>query len=208
MAQEKKNVDHVVSRGEHNLRTQKLKADGTGYEDTMTCWQGDTAVDVAFAQTSEELPSGDNPAWDIEKGPVTADVTLTLYDIPLENYGDILSVAYSETDGVRIGEADTPTNFVGLSIDHTVKVNGVTSTNRLILYKVAFDLPEIKHETITKDSNSNMTVELKGKGYPVFYSKESGEQGRLTASKLNSVKHAAKYKAFDAGIVFPTELKA
>ena len=201
----KKVVQKIISRGLQNILTQRLNAEFNGYDTDPVQWQGDTALVFTPTQTTTEMPSGNDPAWDVIKGPVLGDVELTLYDIPVENMEDLLAVKYSEADGVCVGDSDDGTVWLGLSSDRLIKSAAGESKNKLILYKVRFDLPAIDSKTISKDDNAIAELKLKGYAYPVFFEKADGSTGRRTYAIVNSVKNKAKYDANTEKIVFPAE---
>ena len=202
----KKVVQKIVSRGLQDIMTQRLNADFSAYTGDPVEWQGDTSLVFTPSREVTVLPSGNNPAWDSIEGPTVGDVELKLYDIPLDKMQELLAVKYSAKDGVCVGDTDDAPVFLGLSSDRLVKSDGVQSRNKLIIYKVRFDLPEINSKTIEEADTAVANVTLKGKAYPVFYSKASGEAGSRTYSVVNSVLNAEKYTANKDVIVFPEEM--
>lgn len=201
-----KSIRKVISRGEQNLQTQRLNADCSAYEGDTYRWQGESAFVFTPAQTTTELPSGNDPAWDVIKGVVTGDVELTVYDIPIEDMCHLLGCKYTETDGFVAGDSDDGVAFLGLSIDKLIRSGSTDSINKVILYKVAFDLPAIDIKTISKDDNAVAEIKLKGKAYPVFFTKTNGSLGSRTYRLLNSTRNATAFTANANVIVFPTEI--
>ena len=63
----------------------------------------------------------------------------------------------------------------------------------------------IDTKTISKDDNAIGELKLKGYAYPVFYAKQSGQNGARTYCILNSTLNTTKYNANKDTIVFPTE---
>lgn len=201
----KKVVAKIVSRGLQNIMTQKLNADFSAYSGDPVEWQGETALTFTPSQEVTELPSGNNPVWDTINGPVTGEVKLTLYDIPLDVMPELLAVRYSAADGVCVGDTDDETVWLGISFDKLVKSGNAESRNKAILYKVRFELPAVELKTIEKSDTAVANVELTGHAYPVFFSKQDGSVGSRTYSIVNSVTNKAKYDANAEGIVFPVE---
>ena len=201
-----KSIRKIISRGEQNLQTQRLNAGCTAYEGDTYRWQGESAFVFTPTQTVTEVPSGNDPAWDVIKGAVTGDVELTVYDIPIEDLCHLLGAKYTEADGFVVGDEDDEVAFLGLSIDKLIRSGNANSINKVILHKVSFELPAIDIKTISKDDNAIAEIKLKGKAYPVYFSKTNGELGSRTYRLLNSVKNATAFLANKDAIVFPTEL--
>lgn len=199
-----KKIKKVISRGLQDILTQRLNADFTAYTGDPVKWQGDTSLTFTPSQTTTELASGNDPAWDALKGPVVGDVELKLYDIPLDAMPELLGVKYSAADGVCVGDSDDAETWLGLSADKLVKTDEGESRNKIILYKVCFDLPSIESKTTTKDDTAVAEITLKGKAYPVFYTKKDGE-GSRTYCIVNSKTNKTKYDANAEAIVFPSE---
>lgn len=195
----------IISRGLQDILSQRLNSDFTAYEGNPVAWQGDTALVFTPAQTNTELPSGNDPAWDVIKGVVTGDVELTLYDFPIDLMPEILGVKYSAADGVCVGDSDDGQVWLGMTFDRLVRENGVESRNKVILQKVYFDLPSIDIKTISKDDNAVSELKLKGHAYPVFFHKADGGMGSRTYSIVNSIKNKTKYDANTDSIAFPEE---
>ncbi len=201
-----KTVSKIISKGMQDVITKKLNDDFSAYTGDIVKWTGDTAFTFTPTRTQTELASGNDPAWMSIQGLVTGDVELTLHDIPIENMEDLLGVKYSAADGLVVGDTDDPVPFVALSLNRIVEdADQVESYNKLILYKVRFDLPAIDIKTITSDDNAISELKLKGKAYPVFFQKQSGKQGARTYAIFNSTANAAKYTANAADIVFPSD---
>ena len=119
----------------------------------------------------------------------------------------LLGVRYSSADGVCVGDSEDSTPYMALSLNTKVKTSEERpSYNKLIAYKVRFDLPEVNLKTIAEGDNAVADVTLKGKAYPVFFTKTDGSEGSRTYCIVNSIKNAAKYKANEEGIVYPTEM--
>lgn len=208
MATTIKNIAKIVSRGLQDVLTQRLNSGHTGYGDTVAKWQGETSFVFTPKREVTPLASGNNPAWDTIEGPVLGDVELKLYSLPLDIMSELLAVQYSVADGVCVGDNDDETPYIGLSLNTLVKKDATQSTNKTILYKVRFDLPEINVKTIAEADNAVADVTLKGKAYPVFFTKTDGSQGSRTYCIANSQTNAAKFEANKDCIVFPTELTA
>lgn len=201
----KNTLAKVFSRGLHDVLIQSLNSDFTGYESDSTAWQGETNIEVDLTRKTELLPSGDDPAWGVVKGPVLGTVKLTMYDIAVDDMEKLFSVKYDAAEGVCIGDTDDEDRFVGLSFDKRISVNGAESHNKTILYKVLFELPKITAETVSSDSNAISKLETTGSIYPVFYTKTNGETGARSVCIVNSTKNVAKYAANKDCIVFPSE---
>ena len=201
----KKVVAKIVSRGLQNIITQRLNADFSAYTGDPVEWQGETALTFTPAQEVTELPSGNNPVWDTINGPVTGEVKLTLYDIPLDIMPELLAVKYSAADGVCVGDGSDETVWLGISFDKLVKKAGIESRNKAILYKVRFELPTVELKTIETGDTAVAKVELTGHAYPVFFSKVDGSVGSRTYCIVNSVTNKTKYDANAESIVFPAE---
>lgn len=202
-----KNIAKIVSRGLQDILTQRLNSGHTGYGDTVAKWQGETSFVFTPKREVTPLASGNNPAWDTIEGPVLGDVELKLYSLPLDIMPELLAVRYSTADGVCVGDEVDETPYIGLSLNTLVK-STAQSTNKTILYKVRFDLPEISVKTIAEADNAVADVTLKGKAYPVFFTKTDGSQGSRTYCIVNSQTNAAKFAANKDCIVFPTEFAA
>lgn len=200
-----KNIKKIVSRGLHDILTQKLNDNFTGYSGDAVKWQGHSSFVFTPTQTKTELPSGDDPAWEVIKGAVVGDVELKLYGIPLDAMPELLGVKYSAVDGVCVGDNEDDEVWLGMAITKLVKSDGEESRNKTILYKVHFDLPEINDKTISKDDNAVAELTLKGQAYPVFYTKANGNDGRRTYCIVNSKLNKTKYDANAESIVFPAE---
>lgn len=200
-----KQIPKVVSRGEHKLVTQRLKDDFTGYTGEVHEWQGETEIVITPSQTVTELPSGDDPAWWVIAGAVTAEVEITMYDVPIDYASQLFPMKYSAADGLWVGDNDATIPWNGLTLDRTVESASGASVNKVVVQKVRFDLPAIGAKTIAKDDNALAELKLKGYAYPVFYSKADGSTGSKTYGILNSVKNKAKFDAYSDGIVFPSE---
>lgn len=199
-------VQKIVSRGLQDIMTQRLNSDFTAYIGEPIVWQGETSLVFAPTREVTVLASGNNPAWDSIEGPTIGDVELKLYGIPLDKMTELLSVKYSVADGVCVGDTDDQSVYIGLSADKLVKSDDAQSRNKLMLYKVKFNLPEISSKTIAETDTAVADVTLKGKAYPVFYHKANGESGSRTYSIVNSVLNPAKYLANSDAIVFPEEM--
>lgn len=201
-------VKKIISRGLQEILTQRLNADFTAYDGNPVVWQGDTAFVFTPQQTITELPSGNDPMWDVIKGPVTGEVEVTLYDFPLDIMPELFGVRYDAEQGVCVGENDEETLFIGISFDRIVKEDNVQSRNKAIIHKVYFELPAIDTKTISRDDNAVGELKLKGKASPLFYPKADGTFGSRTYALVNSVKNKAKYDANKDCIVFPEEFTA
>jgi hypothetical protein len=203
-----KQIKKITRRGLHNVLTQKLKDDFSGYSEDIAAWTGDTEIEIVPTRQVDNLASGDDPAWAVIKGPVTATVKIKFYDIAIDCMEQLLSVKYDAVNGVCVGDVDDTDCFVGISFDESIVYDGATSNNKTILYKVLFDLPTIKSKTVAEGDNALAEVELNGKAYPVFFNKANGTIGRRTYSIVNSKLNADKYKANAECIVFPSEATA
>lgn len=202
-----RNIKKTISRGLQDVMTQRLNAGHTGYEGDAIKWTGETACVFTPKRDSTLLAAGNDPAWGEVDGPVTADVELKLYSLPLEEMPQLLGVKYSAADGVCVGDDGDGTPYIGLSLNTKVKTaSEKPSYNKLIAYKVRFDLPEVNLKTIAEGDNAVADVTLKGKAYPVFFTKSDGSEGSRTYCIVNSIKNAAKYKANESEIVYPTEM--
>lgn len=201
-------IAKIVSRGLQDVLTQRLNADHTAYGDTVAKWQGDTSLVFTPKREVTVLASGNDPAWNTIEGPVVGDVELKLYSLPLAIMPELLSVKYSAVDGVCVGDGDEASAFLGLSFNQLVRTAGVDSINKTILYKVRFDLPEVNVKTIADADNAVADVTLKGKAYPVFFTKTSGGKGSRTFCIVNSTTNATKFTANESAIVFPVEMTA
>ncbi len=194
----------IISQGLQKIITQKLNADHNGYTGDAQEWEGVTELTITPTVASTVLPAGNDPQWMKINGNVTADVSLKLYDIPLEKMKDLLSVKYDAENGVSFeGGADAV--FLGLKVDRPVTASDGSSTNRIVLYKVTFDLPEISMKTIEEEDTAVSDVTLSGKASPVFYSKSNGTVGNITMRMMNSVSHPDAFASFENGIVYPTD---
>ena len=198
-------IPKIVSQGLQDIITTKLHSGFTGYESEAVKWTGETAIVFTPTRTTTELPSGNDPAWMVKQGLVVGDVELTLYDIAINHMEKLFGVKYSAADGVVVGDTDDAVPFIGLSFDRLVTSESGESRNKFILYKVRFDLPVIDTKTISKDDNAIGDLKLKGYAYPVFYAKQSGQNGARTYCILNSTLNTTKYNANKDTIVFPTE---
>ncbi|MBR2882476.1 MAG: hypothetical protein IKB96_09160 [Prevotella sp.] len=198
-------IPKIVSQGLQDIITTKLNSGFTGYESEAVKWTGETAIVFTPTRTTTELPSGNDPAWMVKQGLVVGDVELTLYDIAINHMEKLFGVKYSAADGVVVGDTDDAVPFIGLSFDRLVTSESGESRNKFILYKVRFDLPVIDTKTISKDDNAIGELKLKGYAYPVFYAKQSGQNGARTYCILNSTLNTTKYNANKDTIVFPTE---
>lgn len=198
-------IPKIVSQGLQDIITTKLNSGFTGYESEAVKWTGETAIVFTPTRTTTELPSGNDPAWMVKQGLVVGDVELTLYDIAINHMEKLFGVKYSAADGVVVGDTDDAVPFIGLSFDRLVTSESGASRNKFILYKVRFDLPVIDTKTISKDDNAIGELKLKGYAYPVFYAKQSGQNGARTYCILNSTLNTTKYNANKETIVFPTE---
>ena len=198
-------IPKIVSQGLQDIITTKLHSGFTGYESEAVKWTGETAIVFTPTRTTTELPSGNDPAWMVKQGLVVGDVELTLYDIAINHMEKLFGVKYSAADGVVVGDTDDAVPFIGLSFDRLVTSESGESRNKFILYKVRFDLPVIDTKTISKDDNAIGELKLKGYAYPVFYAKQSGQNGARTYCILNSTLNTTKYNANKDTIVFPTE---
>lgn len=198
-------IPKIVSQGLQDIITTKLNSGFTGYESEAVKWTGETAIVFTPTRTTTELPSGNDPAWMVKQGLVVGDVELTLYDIAINHMEKLFGVKYSAADGVVVGDTDDAVPFTGLSFDRLVTSESGESRNKFILYKVRFDLPVIDTKTISKDDNAIGELKLKGYAYPVFYAKQSGQNGARTYCILNSTLNTTKYNANKDTILFPTE---
>lgn len=201
----KKVVAKIVSRGLQTIITQRLNADFTAYDGDPIEWQGETSLVFTPAREITELPSGNNPVWDTIEGPVTGEVKLKIYDIPLEVMPELLSVKYSIADGVCVGDNEDGTVWLGVAFDRLIKSGDSQSRNKTILYKVRFDLPAIDVKTIEAGDNAVANLELTGHAYPVFFDKTDGSAGVRTYCIVNSIANKTKYEANADSIVFPAE---
>lgn len=200
-----KQVQKIVYHGLQDVLTQRLNSGHTGYESGATKWTGETSFVFTPKRDTTVLAAGNDPAWGEIQGPVLGDVELKLYSLPLEDMPSLLGVQYSESDGVCVGDEDDYTPYVGLSLNNKVKSSSGNSYNKTILYKVRFDLPEVSNKTKAEGDTAVADVTLKGKAYPVFFTKTNGEQGARTYCFVNSAKNATKYAANENGIVYPSE---
>lgn len=201
-------VKKIISRGLQEILTQRLNADFSAYDGNPVAWEGDTALVFTPKQTITELASGNDPMWDVIKGPVTGDVEVTLYDFPLDIMPELLGVRYDAAQGLCVGENDEETIFIGIAFDRLVKEDGAQSRNKAIIHKVYFELPVIDAKTISSDDNAVSELKLKGKASPLFYPKSDGTYGSRTYTIANSVKNKAKYDANKDCIAFPEEFTA
>ncbi len=204
-----KKVQKVISQGLQDVMTHRLNNGHTGYDGDPIKWTGETSLVFTPKRDSTVLAAGNDPAWGELNGPVLGDVELKLYSLPLEDMPSLLGVKYSVADGVCVGDEDDATPYVGLALNNKVKgQGGASSFNKTILYKVRFELPEVSLKTIAEGDTAVADVTLKGKAYPVFFTKTNGSQGSRTYCIVNSVTNATKYKANEETIVFPTEFTA
>lgn len=203
----KKKMKKIISRGLQTILSQRLNGDFSAYEGDALSWQGDIDLKVTPSQTRTELPSGNDPAWDTLKGPVVADVEITLYEFPIDQMPEILGVKYSEASGLCVGDSDDEDVFLGLSFDQLIKEDKAQSKNKMVLYKVCFDIPATEVKTIAKDDTAVKNVKLTGHAYPVFFSKKDGSLGSRTYCVMNSVKNKTLYAANAEAIAFPEEFK-
>lgn len=203
-----KKIQKMVSQGLQDVMTQRLNSGHTAYDGDPIKWTGETSFVFSPKRDSTILAAGNDPAWDEVNGPVLGDVELKLYSLPLEDMPSLLGVKYSAADGVCVGDEDDATPYVGLALNNKVKSNGESSFNKTIIYKVRFDLPEVNLKTIAEGDSAVADVTLKGKAYPVYFTKTSGAQGSRTYCVVNSVTNATKYKANEEAIVFPAEFTA
>lgn len=202
-----RHIKKTISQGLQDVMTQRLNAGHTGYEGDAIKWTGETSCVFSPKRDNTLLAAGNDPAWGELDGPVTADVELKLYSLPLEEMPQLLGVRYSAADGVCVGDDEDGTPYMGLSLNTKVKTTSEKpSYNKLIAYKVRFDLPEVNLKTIAEGDTAVADVTLKGKAYPVFFTKADGSEGKRTYCIANSIKNAAKYKANEAEIVYPTEM--
>ncbi len=203
----KKKMKKIISRGLQTILSQRLNGDFSAYEGDALSWQGDIDLKVTPSQTRTELPSGNDPAWDTLKGPVVADVEITLYEFPIDQMPEILGVKYSEASGLCVGDSDDEDVFLGLSFDQLITEDKKQSKNKMVLYKVCFDIPATEVKTIAKDDTAVKNVKLTGHAYPVFFSKQDGSLGSRTYCVMNSTKNKTLYEANKEAIAFPEEFK-
>jgi hypothetical protein len=201
-------IKKITRRGLHNVLTQKLNSDFSGYTDDAAKWTGDTEIEFTPSRQVDNLASGDDPAWDVIKGPVTGTIKIKFHDIAIDCMEHLLSVTYDAVNGICVGDNEDADCFIGISFDETIKYNGTVSNNKTILYKVLFDLPTITSKTVAEGDNALSEVELNGKAYPVFFNKANGTTGRRTYSIVNSKLNANKYEANKDCIVFPSDSAA
>ncbi len=200
-------LEKQIIHGYADLTTRKVNAGQTGYEGLPMRWTGQ--IDIEFTPSQEKTPlaSGDDPRWGEILGPVLGTVKGTFYDVPLQYAEQMLSVKYSSTDGLVVGEDDTPDVCIGMVFDTSVKheTTGAVSTNKLILYKVSLDLPKTVFKTKGEGDNAVATIELNGKVWPAFYTKTNGTTGRRTYAKVNSVLNPTKFAAYAGTLEWPTD---
>ena len=193
----------VVTQGLATVATQRLNDTHSGYESEVTEWEGHHSLVITPSQSKTLLPSGDDPAWGEIRGSVVCDLELKIYAIPVELMSKLLGVEYSDEDGVSM--SDAPPVYVGLALTVKETRDGAKTQNKIIAYKTCWDLPELSHETVGEDNAAVADLTIKGKGYPVFYTKADGSQGNKTVAIFNSVKQKAKWDANAKSIQFPNE---
>ena len=199
-------IGKIISKGLQDVLTVKLNAGCTAYETDVAKWTGETALVFTPSRQATELASGNDPAWWVKEGLCVGDVELTLYDIGIADMERLFGVKYTATDGLVVGDFDDGVVFVGLSCDRLVETPSASSRNKIILYKVRFELPAIDAKTISKDDSAIGELKLKGYAYPVFFTKTNGDTGARTYCIVNSSLNATKYAANASTIVFPTEI--
>lgn len=200
-------LDKTIYHGFGKLITRKINAGQTNYDGLPVIWTGEIDLEFSPKQEVTYLASGDDPQWGRIEGAVTGDVKLTIYGVPINHLPQLLGVKYSAADGIVVGEDDTPSVNVGLAFDNSVKneSTGAVSTNKTILYKVNFTLPNTVIKTKGEGDNAVATIELNGKVWPVFYTKTGGSIGRRTYCKVNSTLNATKFAANADTIVWPSD---
>ncbi len=197
----------VVTQGLAKVATQRLNDTHSGYESEVTEWEGHHSLVITPSQSKMLLPSGDDPAWGEVRGPVVCDLELKIYAIPVELMSKLLGVEYSDEDGVSMS-SDASSLYVGLAVTVKETRDGAKTQNKTIAYKTCWDLPEISNKTVSEDDTAVADLTIKGKAYPVFYTKADGSQGNKTLSIFNSVKQKAKWEANATSIQFPSETSA
>lgn len=199
----------ILCRGLVSIATQKLNAGQTGYDSTRIEWSGHHEIVITPSQDKTALASGNDPAWAEVRGALLCDIDLKIYALPIDKMAELLNVDYSDDDGV-VFTGDTTSRFVGMDVVTDAQTGDTKSQRKVILYKVSFDLPEISLKTVAEGETAVCDVTLKGKAYPVFYTKADGSQGNMTYTIIDSVAHAKKWEASKSTIVFPrtaTEVK-
>lgn len=193
----------IITRGLATIATQKLNDEQKGYSTTRNTWDGQHECTITPNQDKTLLPSGNDPAWAEIRGPVICDVELKIYAIPIEKMQELLSVEYSETDGVSFS-SDADSVFVGMDIIVDAQSTAGRSKRKTTLYKVSFDLPEISAKSVAEGDVAVADLTLKGKAYPVFYTKADGKQGDKTLTIIDSTKQSTAWTARENTIIFPT----
>ena len=182
----------IITRGLATIATQKLNDEQKGYSTTRNTWDGQHECTITPNQDKTLLPSGNDPAWAEIRGPVICDVELKIYAIPIEKMQELLSVEYSEADGVSFS-SDADSIFVGMDIIVDAQSTAGRSKRKTTLYKVSFE-GDVAVADLT----------LKGKAYPVFYTKADGKQGDKTLTIIDSTKQSTAWAARENTIIFPT----
>lgn len=199
------NVTKTYTRGLHNLITQVYDEEKDEYTGEVRFWQGDTQIEITSNQEIEKLPSGNNAGWDSVEGPLTYDIKLTLYDIPLEEYENLFAIDYDEDYGVMAGSQNHQAKYIGLSFDTVCRDN---SQNKYVFLKVELQPPDITRQTISDDENAVSSTEINGTAYPVWYVNKNGEDDLCTNLILNSKTHADKYDVYNKGFKIPVVKQA
>lgn len=147
-------------------------------------------VDITFSRTTDKKAADDITDYIVRRSPLTGSGTVTFIGLTKEQYKLLYNNIVDEKDVLTFGDTGEPKRL-GIMFDNTEGSSSGTSTNRMVLYNVVFDDPNLGTATKAEDNTDIRDYTLN-----VTVSAVQTPDGKSkTYSKLNSVDDASAFTA-------------
>lgn len=152
-------------------------------------------VDITFSRTTDKKAADDITDYIVRRSPLTGSGTVTFIGLTKEQYKLLYNNIVDEKGVLTFGDTGEPKRL-GVMFDNTEGSSSGTSTNRMVLYNVVFDDPNLGTATKAEDNTDIRDYTL---NVTVSAVQTAGGKSK-TYSKLNSVDDASAFTATDAAM--------
>lgn len=183
----------VYEEGNNGFFIVPLNEDGTYKESELKFIKGLVSLEGTVSQTEDKLPADDEVDYLIRRSPATISGTVTFMGLSDEDY-DALYGNIRDKNGVLLFGGTSKAHKVGFvffNTFHSIDALGAEtiSTNAFVFNSVTFSLPDISTTTVAEDNTDVRQFELNFTASAYNYKTADGATGRVTYSRVNSVKN-------------------
>lgn len=186
----------VCEEGNNNFRIAKYDAIKNTY-DTPTKIGGLVSVDITFSRTTDKKAADDLPDYLVRRSPLTGSGTITFIGLTKAQQKLLYANIVDENDVLTFGDTGEPQRL-GIMFDNTEISTTGTSINRMAIFNVVFDDPNLNTQTIAEDNTEIRDYTINVNCSAILVNGKS-----RTYSKLNSVDDAAAFTATENAMYIP-----